>query len=218
MNKKITLFALAAVSAAVLALPSMAMAVEEDIPIHVTPKPTSISGITGGLMTLESKSGLRVTCLSITGSAIWETSTTGRLTLEFQGDCTENLFGTACGTIRTTELPFHLVTLPSNVPGVLVTPLVGHFATFTCTGGFVKVAVTGNGVVGKFTSPSCNGETSTPTLKFEQAFGGQSQKQVAGTATQYHLDTSVNGGANQEAGLGGSGTILFEGKKKLECT
>jgi len=216
MSKKIMLLALAAVSAAMFALPSMAMA--EDIPVHVVPTPTAASTITGGVSTLQAKGGLKVTCKAVNGKATWASSTTGKINLTFSNDCTENLFGTECGSIATTELEFHLVTLPGNVPGILITSNAGHFATFICTGGFVKVVVSGNGIIGRIISPACGAESSTSTVKFEQVGGVQSQKTVAGTETSYHLESATNGGAKEEAGQTGEGIVTFEGAKKLECT
>jgi len=218
MNKKITLFALAAVSAAVLALPSMAMAVEEDIPIHVVPKPAVASPITGGVWTMQTKSGTNLTCKEVKGSATWASTTTGKTNLTFQNDCTENLFGTSCGGISTTELEFHLVTLPNSKPGVLITPNAGHMVTLTCTGGFVKIVFRGNGLIGTIVSPSCGGESTTATVTFSQTAGVQNHKTVAGTATEYFLEASVNGGPFVEAGWSETMTMTFESKKKLECT
>ena len=218
MSKKIMLLALAAVSAAVFALPSMAVAAEEDVPLHLTTKPTAVNTIAGGVATLQSTGGLKVVCQEVSGTASWESTTTGKIKLAFKKDCTENLFGTECTSIETTELQFHLLTLTGSLPGVLITPNGTHFATFTCTGGFVKVVVTGNGILGKITAPACGGEASKATMKFEQAGGVQSQKTVVGTATSYHLNSSTNGGAATEAGQSGEGSITFESPKKLECT
>jgi hypothetical protein len=216
MSKKIMLLALAAVSAAMFAVPAMAMA--EDIPNHVVPKPLVATPITGGTSTLQSTSGLKVTCGKVAGSATWTSSTTGKINLTFSSDCTENLFGTECGSIPTTELEFHLLTLPNNVPGILITSNNNHFATFTCTGGFVKVVVSGNGIIGKITSPACGGSSVTSKILFSQTAGVQAQKTVAGTETVYNLKSSTNGAAPVEAGQSGEGTVTFPESTKLECT
>jgi hypothetical protein len=215
MSKKIMLLALAAVSAAMFALPSMAMAL---IPNHVVPTPAAATPIAGGTSTLQSTGGLKVTCKHVTGAATWTSSTTGKINLTFSNDCTENLFGTECGSIPTTELEFHLVTLANNVPGILITSNNNHFATFTCTGGFVKVVVSGNGIIGKITSPACGGSSLTSNIQFEQSGGVQAVKTVAGTATVYNLKSSTNGGAAVEAGQTGLCTVTFPVNTKLECT
>lgn len=216
MNKKIMLLALAVASVAAYALPAMAMA--EDVPLHVTPKPTVASSLKGGAATLQAVSGSKLVAKELTGTVSWESSTTGKATLTLKNDVTESIFGSSCGEIKTTELQLHLVTLPGKVPGVLITTNAGHFATFTCAG-FITYVIRGNGIIGRITSPACGAESSTMVIKFEQVNGVQSQKTVEGTETEYFLETSVNGGAFEQAGLTAEGTITFpEGKKKLECT
>jgi len=224
MSKALILLALAAISAAVF--PSMAAAAEEDIPLHVTPKPTAVSTIAGGVATFQAVGGTKISCKEFNGAVTWQSATTGNIKIAFKNECSESLFGTECTNIETTELQFHLVTVPTAKPGILITPAAeSHIATFWCFGGFVKVVVKGNGVVGTITAPVCGGESVTAKIRFEQASGVQQHKKVVSnggtgvTSTEYHRESSFNGGEFQQAGQTGEATITFpEGKKKLECT
>lgn len=221
MSKKIMLLALAAASLAAFALPSMAMA--EDVPVHLVPKPEGAKAITGGVAELTTASGTKVTSKKTDGTATFETSTTGTLELTFTESSS---FGFPCnspgqpsGTITTGSQPFHLVTLPGKTPGILITPPAnGVFAEFTCAG-FLTAVVKGNGIVGTITAPACGGSSTTSTNKFEAASAGvQKHKKVEGTETEYHLTASINGGAFQEAAQVGEGVTNLVTETTLECT
>ncbi|HET8566388.1 MAG TPA: hypothetical protein VFL77_07925 [Solirubrobacterales bacterium] len=220
MSNKTMPLVLAALSAALIGLPSTAIAAEEDIPVHVVPAPTSTTPINGGGGTLQTVGGTTLTCKEVTGEVTkWESGTTGKVTLTFKNDCTESAFHSSCGEIMTTELQVHGVTLAGKVPGLLITSNEGHFATFTCGGGLLKFVISGNGLIARITSPACGGESNTATIRLEQSGGIQSQKTVEGTATEYHLEASLNGGGKEQAGVSGEGTgTTSEGRKKLECT
>jgi len=227
MNKKIILLALAAVSAAAFVLPATAMAVEEDVPLHVVPKPVAATPVGSTLLTTWSAaSGITFECKKgVTGSATWESSTTGQINLTFN----ECFFGTfkcegtspveAAPNIKTTELPFHLVTAEhptthAKVPAVLITPGAGgHFATFKC--GSFPFKVTGTGIIGRIESPACGNSSKTMNIVFEiTKHGEQTYRTVVGTpATEY--DLLVN---NETAALTGTTTITFAQETKLECT
>ena len=221
MNKKIMLLALAVASVAAFALPAMAMA--EDIPLHLVPKPEGAKTVTGAAAELSTVGGTVVTATTTDGTATWETSTTGTIELTF----TESKsFGFPCtspgqpsGTITTATQPFHLVTLPGTSPGILITPPAnGIFAEFTCAG-FLTAVVKGNGIVGTITAPACGGSSTKSTSTFEKEKAGvQKHKLVAGTETEYHLTASINGGAFQEAAQTGSGVTNLVNNTKLECT
>jgi opacity protein-like surface antigen len=236
MTKKIMLLALAAVSAAVFALPATASAADE--PLHLEPAPAGAQTIdSNGIARLGSEDGTTITCNGFSGTATFDETgaiggTTGKMDLTFGPDCTENKLGTRCtsanhpsgaGNISTTTLPFHLVTLPGSLPGVLVTPNAGgsgnHFATFTCAGGLVTVNVTGNGVIGTITSPGCNGTDDEATIKFEStAHGKQKHLTIAGTETDYTLQKGSEMSAQDAHGtitLKEGGTPVLS---KLVCT
>lgn len=209
------LLGLAAVSAAVLALPSVASA--ELTSLHLSPTPKGAQPVdSNGIARLSTTNGTTVSCAGFSGSATFEgNGTTGTLSLTFGGDCT-GPFGSTCtnegaaDSIVTTTLPFHLVTLPPakagdpNVPGVLVTPGANeHFATFTCTvlGFPVVTEVKGNGVIGTITAPSCGGVDDEATLKFEAtSHGVQKHTKVADTETVYTLKKGSETAAQEAHG------------------
>ena len=195
MDKKITLLGLAVVSAAVLALPALASAL---IPLHLNPTPAGPNPIDSvGIVRISTTGGTQITCNGVSGNAAFEAGgTTGTLNLTFGSDCTENGLGTRCtsagepaGNITTTALPFHLVTLANEKPGVLITPnATGAFAHFTCAGGLITVTVEGNGIIGTITEPNCGETRSQATLSFvATANGVQQHKTVAGTEAEYTL-------------------------------
>lgn len=212
MNKKMMLLALSVVSAALFALPAVASAT----PAHINaPEAFTISGTE--TVTLEQDDGLKVEChasTSVTGSGNFENTTTGTIQLLFHG-CTSsgincNSEGQPSGTITTTVLPFHLVTL-SGKGGVLITSNNGHFATFNCTI-FVKKEVTGNGVLGTITSPECGKASKTAAISFAQGATG-SQLHPTYTGTTYQLKSNGTNSAQIA-----SGQIHFPVEKTLTCT
>jgi len=217
MNKKMMLLALSVVSAALFALPAVASAT----PAHISATENfTISGTE--TVTLEDDGGAKVECHSgVSGSGSFENTTTGTINLTFSG-CTSsgiscNSSGAAAGTIVTTALPFHLVMLAANSPGVLITPNAGgtgtHFATFNCTI-FVKKEVTGNGVLGTITSPACGVANKTATMSFAQdpAKTG-SQLHPTYTGTTYQL----KGNGTNSAQIA-TGQIHFANAKTISCT
>jgi len=226
MSKKIILLALAAVSAAAVVLPATAMAVEEDVPLHINPRPTAATPFTSTtLTTLSAATGLTVNSQKgVTGSATWESGTTGKINLTFSG---ATALGFPCEGIspqeaspnyRTTELPFHLVTVehPAShavIPAVLFTPNNGHITTFKCAG--FTFVITGSGVIGRIESPECGKNVNTMNVIFEiTKHGEQTYRTVVGTPTTEY-DLLING---ETAGLTGTATITFVGEPKLECT
>jgi len=226
MNKKILLLALAAVSAAAFVLPATAMAVEEDVPLHVVPAPAAATPISSEtLTTLSVASGLTIQCKKgVTGSATWENGTTGSLQLTFR-ECTGLGFPCkglspveAAPNITTTVLPFHLLTAEhpttgAKIPAVLITPGAGgHFATFECAGFTFKV--TGAGIIGRIEFPECGKKAHTANVIFEiTKHGEQTYRTAVGTKTEY--DLLSNG---ETAGQTGTGTITFAGEPELNCT
>lgn len=218
MSKKIMMLALAVACAAVFALPATASAL---VPLHLsaTPAANSVIDDIGADPTLSTSGGTTVTCDSFTGTATFAAGgTTGTMSLTFGPNCRGPL-GVSCtssgessGNIATTVLPFDLVTLAGNAPGVLVTPNNGHFATFSCFG--VQTVVTGNGVIGKITSPGCNGSSKEPTIDFNAtAHGTQEVTKVAGTETVYTLKKGAENAA-QDA----TGKLTLSNTPTLTCT
>jgi hypothetical protein len=215
MNKKMMLLALAAVSAAMFALPAVASAGAPEV---------ECGGVVcgnftahGGTGTLASTNGLAVECTGNTAEGKYETKTTGSIKLVFTG-CRDEIFNVPCsntatsGKIETTVLSFHSIYTTDNktTPGTLVTPNGTHFATFTC--GF-KFEVTGNGIIGSLTSPACGKASKSYTLSFTQASKGhQTHKQITGTGTIYDLNT--NGSTSSQVSVG---TVTFGSEATLTC-
>ena len=193
--KKLTLLVLALASAAAFMVPATASAELESLHMSPTPAKLDVAGV--GSATLRSAAG-NVTCNGVTGTATPEAGgTTGKLVLTFGPHCTGPT-GETCtsnspahtnGSILTTELTYHLVTIDNVTPtapsaGVLVTPnaVTGTFAHFNClVFGFpVQTTVKGNGVLGTITAPACGASSTTATMSF---------KASGGTTTQLHRFT-----------------------------
>jgi hypothetical protein len=230
MTKKIILLALAAISAAMFALPAVASAGEWSLDPAGGKFPVSfnLSSSTTTTLTTDDGSGLKVTCSTATGSGKQVTSTTSEeVTLTFSG-CKENLFGSSCtstgqtsGTIKTTDLVGHNVILekgPPEVRGVLLTPNAGHFATFDCLG-FFHIVVGGNGIIGEMTAPTtCGAVANTATVKYESpTTGTQKWTQVTTTGTKFNLTSSVNSGAAATASQDGTGTVNYAENMTFTC-
>lgn len=208
MSIKKTLLAAALAAFAFTALPAVASAYEVDYEApHFT--------VSGGHTELTTPSTV-VTCTSVTGTGEFANSTSGTVKLTFHG-CKAS--GTNCksagqanGTITTTTLGFDIGTTPSPAkPEIVMTPNAGHFATFTCAFGLVKVVVSGNGVVGAITSPGVNEESSEMTLNFETEGGKQvlNEADLGEGAETFELEASVNGGEAEPAGQDGEGIATF---------
>jgi hypothetical protein len=212
MNKKIMLLALAAVTAAMFAMPAAASATFESLHMSPTPAKLHVKGV--GHATLRSEGGQNITCNGVSGTVTPEAGgTTGLLVLTFGPHCTgptgETCVGTnpaaPSGSITTTTLPYHLVTLKGKSAGVLITPISAAFAHFNCNvfGFPVQTTVEGNGVLGTITAPACGTLTTTATLSFSSVGGNsttQLHRQVAGTTEGAIWSLSKGGNpAAQEA-------------------
>jgi hypothetical protein len=227
MKHKLMMLALAAVSAALFALPSMASAAEWDIDSESGALPTFTSK--GGVAKLSSSgfgAFLPVECTANTGSGKYTTQTTSSVTLTFTGckqagnTCTTA--GQAAGTIKTTELVSHNIMIESTAQvangtaGLLITPNNGHFATFECGGS--KFVVGGNGIVGHIEKPVCGGAfQSTATVVFKTVSSGNQQyKQVETAGTSFDLSTTTSLGTFT-SGEDATGTVTFSQPTKMTC-
>lgn len=163
---------------------------------------------------------LNIKCSTTTGSGKFESSTTGKIKFTFHScsvlfPCTTS--GQPSGTITTTELPFHLVTITNKKPGVLITPGANnHFASFSCV--VASAVVGGNGVIGEITSP-CNVKSKTFGVNFAGSGTVQNHTTIDGSSTEYSLTSSIGGGAPANAALDSSGTATFVsgGEGTLTC-
>lgn len=232
--KKVMLGALAALCA-MLALPALASAT----PAHVTPQPVGNATITGGHTELTRTGGF-TTGTSVTGSASFESTTTGQLQLLFHG--VKSSIGSNCtntgttGTVTTTPLTFHVIqtTNPETgkpEPKLLITggptstpetegegTWGHHFADFSCGIFIPTVQVRGTGIIGTITAPACDTKSNTATVKFEQEAVGV-QKHRVWTGNSYDLEASL-GGEYATAAMNAEATITFAGgaTPELDCT
>jgi hypothetical protein len=224
MNKKMMLLAVAAVSAAMLAVPAFASAQSA----HLSLNPGAFT-LKGGVSNLSRVAGGGSTGQETTGSGNFENTTTGTIKLTFHkvnagilGNCASTAeghsFAAGAGTVTTTTLPFHLITLPTESPAILITPsATGHFASYTCQLGTVVVGGAGKGVIGTITSPKCGEASTTAVAKFTGTNGVQAHTNYTGT--KYTLESSVNGGAFSQSAMTAEATITFGGfKPTLICT
>ena len=219
--KKSLLLALAAVSAALLAVPAFASAQTAHIDVA--------EGFTfsGGASTLNETGGLTIKGTGISGSGTFTNTTTGTATIAFTG-VTESIFGTKCGStaqghtessgvVTTTELTFHLIMLATNKPGILLTPnaSTGVFAHFKCLG--IEKTVTGNGIIGTITAPACGVASKTATASFLKATAGHQEHKVY-TGVTYDLHTNSSGNPTASMDVPGGATLNFVNARKIECT
>ena len=222
MNNKAILFALAAISSAMFALPSIVSA--EVVHISSIGKFTVSNG--GNSMLTSHGSNNRVPCTSVTGGGEFTTTTVGTISLIYHG-CVENVFNTACtgtapaqsspGTVATTQLDFHLIEIENNVAGVLITSTAGHFASFKCAGGLVNRTVGGNGVVARITSACGGAGKTTHTIAFESIESGTptyTQVTTTGVKRDLIIDGSTTGSQD------GTGFIHFSDgvSRSITCT
>lgn len=225
---KKTCIALAAVCAALFALPGVASAgvwhlEPED---GTTTNSFTASGGTSELITVsgEHKINSRIHCTSSSGEGGYETTTTGTIILLFHGCTTEIPFfgkvncttsGKTTGTIETTKLTFHNIQIHNNDPGVLITPnhTTNTFAHFSCAG--VNVTVEGTGVIGDATVQCGATNVTTDVLHFDKgANNTQKYTQVTTTGTTYDLKRNNGETATQI----GTGTITLTKASKVNCT
>jgi hypothetical protein len=203
--KKMMLLALAAVCA-LLVVPSFASA----NPLHVSA--TGPFTVHGGASELTRTSGNGTKGKTITGNGTFETTTTGTVHLTFDEVTSEQLG--SCENVTTTNLPFHLVTLNSGAPGILITSANNHFATFKC--GFITVTVNGNGVLGTITSPACGGTSNKATLSFAKSVAGH-QQHTSVTGVTYGLNSTILG-VTSPSSMDATATITFPANRTLTCT
>jgi hypothetical protein len=216
MSKKFMVLALAVVSAAFFALPAMASAQE----IHLEPAEAFTVAGSGGELRGEGEPTITCTNTSGTGKYDAGSTTTGTATLDFTGCHTSvfgftascNTSGAASGTI-TSSGAFHLITISSGVPGVLLTTTP---TTIICAG-ISNIAVTGN-VIGTITSPKCGESSKVLTLSFTAT--GTVQNHPTYTGTKYDLLSKTGSGENRTSALVSTGgvTNTQTSAGKLNCT
>jgi hypothetical protein len=239
MSKKLMMLALAAVSAAMFALPAVASAGNWHLEKATGGATGPELAVTGGASTLSTSGNfLTVKGTGMSGTAKFNenSTTTGVITAESNGvkgglkftgvtslgfPCNSTGQVVNSGIVLTTPLAFHLEKIETETPGLLVTPNGGgaepnHFASFSCAG--IPSVVRGNGVFGDVTN-KCSEETEKGTAVFQTTGvnGVQKYKQVTTTGTSYSLEASTNGGAFGPAAMEIT-TTMTGVKSKVNCT
>jgi hypothetical protein len=226
MSKKLMLLALAAVSAAMFALPAMASAATWDLN---TAPAGEFTVTTSTAPVLSNTNNELVECTSSSGSGKYTTASSGTLKLVFHGCKTPTFFNAACssgatsGTIETTtELPFSNVYLDAAHTKLGVT-IKGkgeeeHFASFTCAG-FISFKVTGT-ILGEVEKTCTSPSTTQFPLTFTKTSNGhQTWKQVegAGSIEDLVVDNRLNSTSSTGAEVG-TGFVNFTTAKTIQCT
>lgn len=214
MRKKMTLFALAAFSAALFALPAVAAAQE----MEVDPGAPTQFTIAGGASNFTAAGEPTITCETIGGEGEALSKTTGTIHLDFKG-CHTVLFGITkpCrsfnaplnNTISFSEI-VHFITF-NNKPAALLTP---EFATVICEG-FKQIKIGGNGLIGTITAPACGIEAKLMTIKFGVAAG--KQEDMLYTSVNYDLTFTTEGAAAVTAAFQGEITLTWAANIKMTC-
>jgi hypothetical protein len=215
MNKKLTLLALAAVTATLTALPAVVSAQE----VHFDTA-TTFSG-TGGASSLVAESEPTITCAtSLTDGSINSGGTTGFIDIEYL-QCHATVFGLTaqCHTpdaLKNNEIhehgSFHLVTISSGTPGMLLTA----GPTEIICAGISNTYVEGN-VIGTVTSPKCGETSSKIGLSFSATGTTQSHGIYTGLSYDLIARTGV-GGTAKTAALNGTLTLTTNTANTLTCT
>jgi hypothetical protein len=223
MSKKIMLLALAVASFAMFALPAAASAQE----IHLE-NVTKFSG-SAGAGSLAGEGEPTITCESgdVDGT-VSAGGTTGTINLDFTG-CHATVFGLTAkcrtsgsaldNTIKTAGT-FHLITIKTGVPGILVTT---ETVTIICAG--ISNTIVHGTVIGTITdsgkSVTCSRESTELTTSFAPTAGSeytQEHETYTGVSTYDLTATTGEGGAAKTAALKSHATVKSETKGKLNCT
>jgi len=224
MSKKTILLALAAVSAAMLALPALASAQSWHLDSTTS---FSVSG-SGGTATFTE--GGSVSCSSTTGSGTFSTTTAGSVSLTLHG-CT-GPFGFACtspgqssGTI-TTSASFDGIMVTSSASekkaGVLFTPTqsaeptpgLKQFVEISCLG--ISIKMFGKGMIGTISSPACGVASSTVTVVFSSSSTGH-QEDKTYTGTTFDLQGTITE-SHPTYSLDATATITNANTRTRTCT
>lgn len=215
MSKKMMLVALAVVSATLFALPAIASAQE----IHLEPGNGEKFTVSGTGVEIRGEGEPTVTCGVTGGSGSFDTgsSTTGGMTIDYH-ECHVNVIftipchstGSAVNNTIVTTGTFHLITISSGVPGILVTL---QETVIECAG-ISTMKVTGK-MIGTITSPKCGEESKTVGLSFTAT--SNTQNHLTYTGIKYDLQSRTGTEAEKTAALVATATNTTINKQKLNC-
>jgi hypothetical protein len=219
MSKKM-LLALAAVSAALFALPTAASAQSWHLNSVTN---FSVTG-NGGLLTWTN--GNILACSATTGAGSFSTTTEGTVSMVFH-DCTAPP-GFSCTSPGqpTGRVVFSAkvdgIMLGTNKPGVLVTPVQSAEPTsgmktlleMSCIGFLQKIF--GKGLIGTISAPACGAASSTATVTFESSSGGH-QIDKTYTGNTFNLATTLSE-SHPSFSLDMSWLLTFAAPRTITCT
>lgn len=221
MSKKFMLLALTVVSAAFFALPAFASAEE----IHLENGTGTEFTVEGPPGALKAAGEPTIACQKTSGSGKLTSDTTGEVTLDFL-ECSTTIAGAKVNckssgaatnnTIKTSNIG-HLITISTGQPGILVTP---PFPTIICGTGLSerKLQVTGEGVIGTITSPTCGNSSTEITLSFKPNGAGTAQEHLTYTGKTYDLQVTTETATHVTGILEGHATLKSAKSLKLVCT
>lgn len=227
MSKKMALWAVTAVSAAIFALPAVAAAQSWHL------NQTTSFSITGSGATLTSSSASAVTCTGTSGSGTFSTTTSGTVSLRFS-NCKE-AFGLHCGTpgsvtgVFEATAQFDAIMVAANKPGILLTPDTSvkptesssdsslksllQFAEGACVG-----RIFGKGIIGTLSIPACGAAASTATMSFSSSAAGVPADQTW-TGGSYNLRTSsLSASVHPTWSIDSASTVHFPAARTFTCT
>jgi len=224
MRNKTMLLALAVASAALFALPAFASGEE----IHFDTATSFTGSGPAGNLVATGEPTISCTSTDVTNGVINAGGTTGSMTLDFTGCTAPNPFDPNHPILcKSKEAPlsntiatggtFHLITIKSGIPGVLVTTNTTEIVCQLLGFDFVT-HVTGN-VIGTVTSPACGASSKEMKLSFSAT--GSTQNHIEYTGTTYDLisRTGVGGtGEPRTAGLNATATLTMNTAGTLTCT
>ncbi|HEY5943302.1 MAG TPA: hypothetical protein VIT89_10645 [Solirubrobacterales bacterium] len=215
MSKKFMVLALAAVSAAMFALPAVASAGEWE---NTTKSPFTVSNEGATPIVLTASNGDTVTCTGVSGAGTWSTNKHGTIPkgLDFTG-C--SAFGFSCstsgspaGTITTNALTFTTVYLNSGktTPGITLKPNSGEtFVSFNC---FI-LPVTVHGSINGHIETGCTDSANVP-LEFASTgtHGSVKWPYNTGNSAEPFDDLRVTkSGSTFTGSMDATGTVNFGG-------
>jgi len=225
MKNKTMLLALGLLALVFAAMPAAASAGNWELDSKSLPVTFSTSG---GASELRASGEPTIKCTSNHGSGQYNSTTTGEVSLTFEG-CTGELgffhpscnsSGQSTGVIKTNTSAFDTVYLTDakTTPGILVTPPTGGvYATIICAG-FSNIEVKGNGVIGDLEAPKCGESSKTGTLNFTATGSVQTYKQNTATGTVFNLTSTTEGGGSAvEAAEVAKGATTFAEEVTVTC-
>ncbi len=192
------------------------------LPEFVGPFPKGFTSVSGKV-TLETVGKTKVTCTGDTNAGQISGPKEGNARIRFTGCIAANKSqcmtpGASSGEIVTSVLTVTLGYISRETREAAIDfsspPTGALFTEFTCLN--IKANVRGS-VIGKITP--INKKVKPPnafTVKFKQAKGKQSIKNLAGASTDV-LETSINGGPVQETGLGSVDKISFAAETEVKA-